>query len=117
MTLFAIAGLQLVCGLAAVAIIPEQLAGGPVAKQAMPIMAGMILFIGLIYAGLGLWAQFQPLPAAVIGLTVYLVVFVLDLVGNPELVGRGLIVKVAIMAALAKCISSAAKSSNNNRWS
>jgi hypothetical protein len=112
--LFGIAALQLVFGLVAVTLIPEQLAGGPVPPQAIPIMAAIVVAIALAYAGLGWWASYQPLPAAVTGLVLYLVVLLLDFLSNPALVTRGIYIKIAIIAALIKAVQSAAKI--DSRW-
>jgi hypothetical protein len=106
-TLFSIAGLQFVCGLAAVTLIPEQLAGGPVAGPLAEIIAGVVVAIALVFAGLGYWAYFQPLPAAVVGLTLYVVLLLFDLLANPQMVMQGIIVKVLIIGSLVKAVSTA----------
>lgn len=107
--LFGVAALQLICGLALVAIMPNQLAGGPVARQAIPFMAGAMILIAFCFAGLGWWAWFQPLPAAAVGLVVYVGLFLLDLAVSPQTAIQGMIVKVLIIAALGKAVASAAK--------
>jgi hypothetical protein len=113
-TLFGIAALQFVFGLIAVTVIPDQIACGPVPPQAIPIMVAIVVGIALAFAGLGWWAQSQPLPAAITGLVLYLVVFLLDFLSNPALVTRGIYVKVAIIAALIRAVQSAAKI--DTRW-
>jgi hypothetical protein len=108
-TLFSLAGLQFVCGLGAVALVPNQLAGGPVPGAVVPVLAGVIVAIALGFAALGYWARSQPLPAAVVGLVLYGVLFVGDLLANPQMVMQGLVVKILIIMALVKSVSVAAR--------
>jgi hypothetical protein len=112
-TLFGIAALQFLCGLAVLAVAPDLILGGPVPPQALRTIAVVVIGIALAYTGLGLWAIYQPLPAAGTGLALYLVVFLLDILANPEMAMRGIIIKIAIIAALIKAIQSAAKTGSS----
>jgi hypothetical protein len=90
------------------AINPDQLAGGPVPPQARAFMAAVILGIGVIFAGLGTWALFQPLPPSIIGLVLYVLFIVIDFAAAPELVLRGIILRIIIVVALVKAVQAAA---------
>jgi hypothetical protein len=113
-TLFTVAGLQFLCGMVAVALIPEEFTGGPVAKEVAVFMTGVILAIAAAFAGLGWWAWSQPLPAAISGLVLYLALFMCDIVSGmggdrPEAAFKGIIIKIAIIAALVRAITVASK--------
>jgi hypothetical protein len=58
-------------------------------------------------------ALVQPFPAALIGLIVYILVFLLDLTVNPEMAMKGLFVKIAITGALVKSLSTAANANSH----
>lgn len=63
--------------------------------------------IAIIYLGLAYWSQQKPLVALVLGLLVYLTNLVINAIIEPETIYRGIIVKVLIIAFLAKGINSA----------
>ena len=114
-TLFGVAAMQFVCGLAAVSLIPTQVAGGPISRDAAATMAATVVLIAIVFAGLACWAWFQALPPALIGLVLYIGIVMLDFAvaaPNPQamqMLMRGIIMKVLIIAALVKAVSTAGK--------
>jgi len=119
LTLFAIAGMQFVCGLIALSIVPEKVAGGPVPAQAMPFMMLIVVGIAVLFAGLGVWAWSQPLPAAIVGLVAYIVIFLLDVAGalsngNPQALLSGIFIKIGITAALVRCVTISASAASSD---
>jgi hypothetical protein len=56
--------------------------------------------IAAVFAGLGWWALYQPLPAVVVGLILYVTLTLAGFVANPELALRGVGVKVFIIVGL-----------------
>jgi hypothetical protein len=77
-TLFFIAAAQFVCGLVLVTILPDKLVGPNAPMGAIPFLAGVVIVIALLFAGLGVWGRFQPLAAASTGLALYAILFLLD---------------------------------------
>ena len=59
------------------------------------------------FIGLAFWGRKAPLPAAVTGLCLYLVIQVLNLIHDPTTLAQGLVFKVLFIGAMAKAISSA----------
>jgi hypothetical protein len=68
-----------------------------------------VVAIAAAFAGLGWWAWSQPFLAAIAGLILYVGIMLLDLSVNPQLVMRGLWVKLAIIGALVQAMTVAAK--------
>lgn len=70
-----------------------------------------VLIVNLILAaamiGLALWSRRAPLPAVLIATATYAVVLVGNAVIDPSAIGQGLIVKIIVIAILAKGIKSA----------
>jgi hypothetical protein len=60
-----------------------------------------------IYLLLGFWSQQKPLIALVLGLFLYLTNIVLSAIIEPETIYQGIIVKIIVIAFLAKGINSA----------
>jgi hypothetical protein len=108
-TLFGIAVAQFVIGLILVAVVPELLVGTKVPTGVVSFLAGVVIVISLLFAGLGFWARFQPLPAGAVGLGVYVLFFLLDFLANPQFVLQGIIVKIGIVVALVRAITVAAQ--------
>jgi hypothetical protein len=106
--LFAVAALQAVCGLIALFALPEAV-GVPAEGPAMAIVGAVIVGVAAVFAGLGVWARFMPLPATIIGLVLYVGITLFDLASAPELAYRGVIVKILIIVMLVKAIQAAAK--------
>ena len=69
------------------------------------LIAGLVVF--LIYIVLGFWSQTKPLIALILGLLVYLTLIGLSAIADPANIFKGIIVKVIIIAFLAKGINSA----------
>jgi len=101
-TLFGIAALQFVCGLALTAMMPD-----------LQASVAIIVGIAVVFAALGCFALVQPFPAAMIGLVLYIIILLLDFVTNPEFVMKGILVKVAIIGALVKSLQTAANANSD----
>jgi hypothetical protein len=108
-TLFSIAAAQFVCGLVLVAVLPDKLVGPNAPLGAVPFLAGVVIVIALLFAGLGVWGRFQPFAAASTGLALYAILFLLDFLANPQFVLQGILVKIAIVMALIRAVTVAAQ--------
>jgi hypothetical protein len=68
---------------------------------------GYVIVFGLA-AGfflLWIWSRFNPLPAAIVGLILFVSVHALDAVGDPSAILRGIIMKVVVIVLLIKGIA------------
>lgn len=61
--------------------------------------------ISVIFFGLWIWSKSSPLPAAIVGLVVYLSLILVNAFMDPATIAQGLIVKIIIIAFLCKGIS------------
>jgi hypothetical protein len=100
--LFAIAGIQLVCGGLVLAVAPQVLGLG--APEAVAVAVFMVALTVLVFAGLGWWARYQPLPAAVVGLVLYCGLLLLDIVVDPANLARGFILKAILIWMLIQAV-------------
>ena len=57
------------------------------------------------FFGLYLWARVAPLPAAIVGLALFVTLHLLDALADPAALTRGIVMKVFIVALLAQAIS------------
>jgi hypothetical protein len=71
-------------------------------------MIGMYV-IAAIFLGLYLWARKSPFPAAIAGLVVFISLFVLDVVAEPEAAARGLLLRLIIIGCLINAIGAGAR--------
>lgn len=78
--------------------------GPPEAVKAAPIFLGMNLVLAALFAGLAVWARFNPLPAAIVGLVLFLTIHVVSAIVDPASILQGVIVKVIVIVVLAKAI-------------
>jgi hypothetical protein len=65
--------------------------------------------IAAMFLGLAFWAKRNPLPAAIVGLVLYITVHLLDALADPTAIARGVLIKVIIVVVLVRAISAGAK--------
>lgn len=70
---------------------------------------GWIIVIGIASAFwiLFVWSRFQPLAAAIVGMVLFITIHLLDIIADPTSIAKGLIMKIIVIAVLAKGISAA----------
>jgi hypothetical protein len=74
-----------------------------------PGIYASVFGVAVIFFCLFLWARRNPLPAAIVGLVLFLSLHLLDAVADPAAIGRGVLVKVIIIVILAKAIQAGVK--------
>ncbi|MFZ4573815.1 MAG: hypothetical protein ACOYN0_05420 [Phycisphaerales bacterium] len=79
----------------------DELAG----RQTGAIVCG----IGAIFVGLAIWARSSPLPASIVGLTVYGSILLIGAINNPASAVQGGLVHVIIIGVLARAIQAGLK--------
>jgi hypothetical protein len=107
--LFLIAALQFVCGGILVFALSEEGARGPADSAFLAILLAEWLAVMLAFVGLGWWARYQPLPPVVLGLIIYLVLWLVGAVFEPGTAGQGIILRIAVIVGLVRAIRVAAK--------
>lgn len=65
---------------------------------------GSVYGIAVVFFALYLWARKSPLPAAIVGLVVFVSLHSFEAVVDPTSLGRGIIVKIIIIVVLVKAI-------------
>jgi hypothetical protein len=65
------------------------------------------LLLPAAFIALAFWSRKAPLPAAITGLSLYLVILVVNFVIEPSTLFKGMVVKVLFIMAMLKAISSA----------
>jgi len=106
--LLAVGIIQLVFG----AILWASLKNAPGAAEnaaQINLVLAIVIGVGMIYFALYFWARKSPLPAAIVGLVLYLTLLLVDAVTDPTSIGRGIILKVIIIAVLAQAIQAGLK--------
>ncbi|MEZ5014891.1 MAG: hypothetical protein R2794_11425 [Chitinophagales bacterium] len=79
-------------------------------QQPAPVNAytlGVSLFIAAIFIALGYFTMKKPVLSVTIGLVLYCLLIVLDIVMSPETFYRGMLMRVIFIAALVKAMHSA----------
>lgn len=67
------------------------------------------LILAVIYAALGIWARSSPLPAAIVGLVLFLTVIIIGAVAEPISLVQGIIVKIIVILVLIRAIQAGVK--------
>jgi hypothetical protein len=106
--LFVIAGLQLLCGLMVVTVLPN-LGNVFVDEERVLLLFVDVIGIGAVFLGLGIWALRQPVPAGTIGLILYIVLGLYNLARNPEHISKGIWVRILVVVFLVQAINKAAQ--------
>jgi len=100
--LFAIAALQLVCGVMLLAI-------GSRHHRVSGIAVVELAGIAIVFGSLGLWARYRPLPPAIIGLVLYILLSLLTFAANPALAAKGIGIRVLMVMMLIRAIRTCSK--------
>jgi len=74
-----------------------------------PVAIVFTFGLSAIFFGLYLWARRNPLPAAIVGLVLFVTVHLVDALFDPMAIVRGIIVKIIVIVVLARAISAGAK--------
>ncbi len=102
-TLLVVGILQLIIGGIVVAT------GGLGAGAAGAFAAALVVGVGVVFLGMAVWARWQPMAAAITGLSVYVLLWIVDLVADPMMAARGVIMKIIIIGALVSAIKAGAQ--------
>jgi hypothetical protein len=74
-------------------------------QAAMTVVGGAIALLGVIFIGLSIWARHQPLPAAIVGLLLYITLMALGAINDPASLASGWLIKILIISALIRSIN------------
>jgi hypothetical protein len=81
----------------------------PAGETVPAVLVITLVGIAAIFYGLYAWARRSPLPAAIVGLILFVTLHLIDALADPRQITRGLIVKVIIVAMLAQAIQAGVK--------
>ncbi len=104
--LFLVAALMAIGGMVVWGMLQNK--GEEARKLATTLMAVNLGLAGL-FAALGVWARFNPLPASIVGLVLFITLQVVNVVIDPTTIAQGILVKILVIAALAKAVSAGLK--------
>ena len=72
--------------------------------DAANILLATVIGVGVLFFGLAFWARVNPLPAAIVGLVLFVSLHLWEAVADPTSIARGIIFKVIIIVVLVKAI-------------
>jgi hypothetical protein len=98
LALFALAILQL--GFTGLMALIRQLMGVPLGSNRLTLELALTIGFGIAFAGLGMWARYRTLPAAVVGLVLYVVFAVLNVALGVILI----LLAVLLVKAIRTCL-------------
>jgi hypothetical protein len=94
------------------------LSAGPGAQgESVAVAAALTVTIAVIFGGLGWWARYRALPAALAGLVFYGLVLMANLVANPGDFVKGYGGKAVVVAFLIWAVVAALRARNQARVS
>jgi heme A synthase len=99
-----VAILQAVFGAIVVASLPADLD-----SSERSIVMVMVFGVAAIFLALYVWARKQPLPAAILGLVLFVTLHAVAALEDPKELPRGLLVKVFVIVILARAIQAGVK--------
>lgn len=102
--LLAVAIIQTLFGLLIFGVVKSRLPAG----QA-PVLLITLFGIAALFYGLYFWARRSPLPAAIVGLILFITLHLVDAIADPTQLARGLIMKIIIVVMLVQAIQAGVK--------
>ena len=106
--LLAVAIIQTLVGLLMFFVVKAQVANDPT-LEIDPVFFIVLGGVAAIFWGLWFWARKNPLPAAIVGLVLFLTLWFVDILVDPTQIARGIIVKIIVIAVLVKAIKAGAQ--------
>ncbi|WP_020471610.1 zinc ribbon domain-containing protein [Zavarzinella formosa] len=106
-TLFVVAALLMVCGTISVVLLGNQ---ENAAEEETIVAVVLVAGMAALFAGLGFWAMYMPIPPATIGLILFIGLSILDIVFEPA-AAKSIVVRVFIVVMLIRAINNAVKAS------
>ena len=104
--LLTVAIIQTVFGLIIYGVAQSNL---PPGRSFPPVLLITLFGIAALFYGLYFWARRNPLPAAIVGLTLFVTLHLIDAIADPTQLARGIIMKVIIVAMLVQAIQAGIK--------
>lgn len=77
--------------------------------QILPVAWVTIFGIAIAFWALYFWARRSPLPAAIVGLVLFITLHVIDAIADPAQLATGWLLKIIVIVALAKAIEAGMK--------
>lgn len=77
--------------------------------EIQPVAYVIVFGISAAFFGLWFWSRFQPYLAAIIGLVLFISIWLLDVVSDPTAIYKGIILRVIIIGVLVKAIQAGAE--------
>ncbi len=81
----------------------------PNMQEIPPFAYGIVFGIAIAFWILAFWARKSPLPAAIVGLVLFVSLHVLDAVADPTKIAQGILMKIIIVVMLVRAIQAALK--------
>jgi hypothetical protein len=75
-------------------------------KATFSVLGAMVAGLGLIFLGLWFWAKYQPFPAALTALIIFVTVNLADAVLSPQGIASGIVIKLIILYGLIVAVKS-----------
>lgn len=76
----------------------------PITQAEVNLTVTIVLVVGAIYFGLWFWAKSAPFPAALTGLILFGSLWFGEILIDPSMIWRGILIKVIIVAVLVKAV-------------
>ncbi len=97
--LLAVAVIQAIVGTITLAAMGDQ-----VTEDEKPLVMAFIYGVAAVFFALFFWARRQPLPAAIVGLALFVTLHLVDAIVDPTSLARGWLMKIIIVVVLVRAI-------------
>jgi hypothetical protein len=87
----------------------ERQAGPGAVFEIKPIAYVIVFGIAAAFFGLWAWSRIQPFAAAIVGLVLFVSLWLLDIIADPKTIAQGILLKIIVIAVLSKAIQAGAE--------
>jgi hypothetical protein len=82
----------------------ERQAGAGAVFEIKPVAYAIVFGIAAAFFALFVWSRFQPFAAAIVGLVLFISIWLMDIIADPTMIAKGILVKIIVIAVLVKAI-------------
>jgi hypothetical protein len=87
----------------------ERQAGPGAVFEIRPIAYVIVFGIAIAFFVLWAWSRVQPFAAAIVGLVLFISIWVMDIIADPTMIAKGILIKIIVIVVLSKAIQAGAE--------
>jgi peptidoglycan/LPS O-acetylase OafA/YrhL len=82
----------------------ERKAGAGAVFEIQPLAYAIVFGVAAAFFALYVWSRVQPFAAAIVGLVLFISIWLMDVIADPTMIAKGILIKIIVIVVLVKAI-------------